>query len=435
MTKATSERPGGDARLTRPAYTIVYTRTDVGRRASLANMPRAPSVPDLGPAILVLSPAVAPPRGGIAAATENVVRGLEKVGDVSLLAVSQEPVTIDRRKVFASGGTPLRRLVSRAKFATVAAATVVRARPDIVHAVTWRAAVPVALLPKRLRPTLIVHAHGTELVRSPVLAPLRNLVFRRADGIIAVSRYTAGAVHALTGRAATVVPPSANPPANGSVAATEKEDGAVRILSVGSLVARKGHINLLRAVNDARARGANCTLTIAGARGPEEGAISRLALDLDASSWLTVEVNVSAGRLAQLYGEADVFALMTRDGPREFEGFGIVFAEAGLAGLPIVAGRSGGTEDAVEDGHGAYLVLTEYEAAVTLTNLCANPELRRRMGSEGRRHAERFLPAVVDERLARLYSALIDNTRSHRALPTPNARFRRSGGSRRSVGR
>jgi phosphatidylinositol alpha-1,6-mannosyltransferase len=47
------------------------------------------------------------------------------------------------------------------------------------------------------------------------------------------------------------------------------------------------------------------------------------------------------------YHIADVFALLTHpDGERE-EGLGLVFLEAAAAGLPIVAGKSGGVEEAV----------------------------------------------------------------------------------------
>ena len=53
-----------------------------------------------------------------------------------------------------------------------------------------------------------------------------------------------------------------------------------------------------------------------------------------------------------LYGCADVFAMLCRNrwGGLEQEGFGIVFLEAAAAGVPQVAGRSGGSHEAVVDG-------------------------------------------------------------------------------------
>ena len=56
--------------------------------------------------------------------------------------------------------------------------------------------------------------------------------------------------------------------------------------------------------------------------------------------------------LPGLYGAGDVFAMLcrTRLGGLEQEGFGIVFLEAAAAGVPQVAGNSGGAAEAVENG-------------------------------------------------------------------------------------
>jgi phosphatidylinositol alpha-1,6-mannosyltransferase len=56
--------------------------------------------------------------------------------------------------------------------------------------------------------------------------------------------------------------------------------------------------------------------------------------------------------LPAFYGCGDAFAMLCRDqwGGLEKEGFGIVFLEAASCGVPQVAGRSGGSADAVLDG-------------------------------------------------------------------------------------
>jgi phosphatidylinositol alpha-1,6-mannosyltransferase len=56
--------------------------------------------------------------------------------------------------------------------------------------------------------------------------------------------------------------------------------------------------------------------------------------------------------LPSLYACADVFAMLCRDrwAGVEAEGFGIVFLEAAACDVPSVAGRSGGSPDAVVDG-------------------------------------------------------------------------------------
>ena len=90
--------------------------------------------------------------------------------------------------------------------------------------------------------------------------------------------------------------------------------------------------------------------------------------------------------LAELYGCADVFAMLCRNrwGGLEQEGFGIVFLEAAACGVPQVAGDSGGAAEAVADGETGLVVDRPSEvSAVTaaLARLLDDPERRRAMGA------------------------------------------------------
>ena len=60
----------------------------------------------------------------------------------------------------------------------------------------------------------------------------------------------------------------------------------------------------------------------------------------------------------RLYASADVFCMPCRErwGGLEAEGFGIVYLEAAAAGVPAVAGRSGGSHEAVVDGDTGFVV-------------------------------------------------------------------------------
>ena len=75
----------------------------------------------------------------------------------------------------------------------------------------------------------------------------------------------------------------------------------------------------------------------------------------------------------------------------EVEGLGIVFLEASAAGLPVVAGRSGGSPDAVLDGVTGHVVdgTSVTEVAAALTGLLADPARARAMGEVGREWVER----------------------------------------------
>ena len=88
----------------------------------------------------------------------------------------------------------------------------------------------------------------------------------------------------------------------------------------------------------------------------------------------------------------------------EQEGFGIVFLEAAAAGVPQIAGASGGAPEAVI--HGVTGLVVDHpedpgDVAEALRALLADPTRRRRMGRAARtRVAESFNTGVLASRLA-----------------------------------
>jgi phosphatidylinositol alpha-1,6-mannosyltransferase len=96
--------------------------------------------------------------------------------------------------------------------------------------------------------------------------------------------------------------------------------------------------------------------------------------------------------LPALYGCADVFAMCCRDrwSGLEQEGFGIVFVEAAAAGVPQVAGDSGGAAEAVTDGGTGIVVRHPQDpdaVAIALARLIDDPALRGRLGAAARERA------------------------------------------------
>ena len=81
----------------------------------------------------------------------------------------------------------------------------------------------------------------------------------------------------------------------------------------------------------------------------------------------------------------------TRRAGLEVEGLGIVFLEASATGLPVVAGRSGGSPDAVLEGESGYVVdgTRVDEVARAVGDLLVDPEKAQRMGAAGRDWVER----------------------------------------------
>jgi glycosyltransferase involved in cell wall biosynthesis len=179
--------------------------------------------------------------------------------------------------------------------------------------------------------------------------------------------------------------------------------GAVlEVLCVARIHPRKGQLELLRAVaalpEEMRKR---VVVRFAGkcVRGGYQRALEKFARE----SGICAEFSgsVSGAKLREFYDGAAVFALPSLAHANSIESFGMVYLEAGAHGLPVLAHDTGGVSDAVLDGETGILVSPGDGAALAaaLRRLLEDAALRRRLGENGRRHAQRFSWARNVERL------------------------------------
>ncbi len=163
------------------------------------------------------------------------------------------------------------------------------------------------------------------------------------------------------------------------------------VLSVSRLVPRKAHDVLLRAFAGARERRPDLALAIVG-DGPDRERLESLVAELGLEGNAFLPGRLQGVELSQTFAEATLFALLSHHDPEKtwWEGFGIVFREAGRFGLPVVGTRAGGIPDAVEDGANGLLVPPDdpEAAAEAILRLVGDPELARRLGAEGLRLAD-----------------------------------------------
>ena len=92
------------------------------------------------------------------------------------------------------------------------------------------------------------------------------------------------------------------------------------------------------------------------------------------------------------YQDASVFVLTPEQHGLAFEGFGLVYLEAGAYGLPVVATRTGGVADAVRHGETGLLAAAgEVEqVAECLLRVLRDPDLAARLGRGNRDWSERL---------------------------------------------
>lgn len=264
-----------------------------------------------------------------------------------------------------------------------------RFRPDLVFAAHIVAGPAAAAIGRRFGVPSVLYVYGKEVGASPGVA---RFAVRNRDAIIAISRYArslaleAGAPEAVI----HVIPPGVDLIEPGNNSRREQPT----ILTVARLEDRyKGHDMLVRALPLIRARVPGVEWVVIG-----DGQLRRDTAELAdaygiADSILMLGSVPDAERNAWL-DRAHVFAMPSRlpAGKAAGEGFGIVYLEAGVHGLPVVAGNVGGAVDAVLPGETGLLVDPTSSLAIAdaITELLLDDARARRMGKAGKAWARRF---------------------------------------------
>ncbi|MFZ2310465.1 MAG: glycosyltransferase family 4 protein [Patescibacteria group bacterium] len=161
----------------------------------------------------------------------------------------------------------------------------------------------------------------------------------------------------------------------------------VILLSLGRLVKRKGVDKVLEALALLDKEFNDKILYLIAGTGESEMYLKELASKLKTEVIFTGEV--SEPEKWALLDLCDIFIMPAREINGDFEGFGIVYLEANLCGKPVIAGRSGGVSDAVNDGESGLLVNPEsiQEISLAIKALVINQDERERMGKIGRERA------------------------------------------------
>jgi len=161
------------------------------------------------------------------------------------------------------------------------------------------------------------------------------------------------------------------------------------IVSYSRLVPRKGMDTLIRASVKLAGQFPGFRVAIGGS-GRDRRRLERLARQVSAP--VTFLGRVGDDDLPDFVGAADLMVMDCRSRWAGFEqeGFGIVFAEAAASGVAQVAGRSGGSHEAVIDGVTGTVVhdSASVDALVdAIASLLRDDERRERLGHNARRHA------------------------------------------------
>jgi phosphatidyl-myo-inositol dimannoside synthase len=281
-------------------------------------------------------------------------------------------------------------------------AAIARHRPDLV---LLDPAWPLGLLGRRLSVPYGVVLHGAEVAipgRLPFVASSLRRVLVGASVAVAAGQYCAGEARR---NAADRMPPvvvvapgvdterfTPLDPAGRRAARAELGvgDDALLVVSYSRLVPRKGMDVLIEASARLARDYPDLQVLIAG-EGRDRRRLERLARRRRAPVRFVGRTSEALHPRFVASADAMVVACRNRWLGLEQEGFGIVFAEAAACGVPPIAGRSGGSDEAVHDGFNGIVVAhperaRDVEAA--LRDLLSDPERRALYAERSRRLAE-----------------------------------------------
>ena len=246
------------------------------------------------------------------------------------------------------------------------------------------------------KPRSVLLAYGND-----VLEPMRSRrhtrrmreVFEYFDVLAAISRYTASLCNRVTERDVTVISGGLDRKflQDSAYVQNKKQDGVFTLLSVGRLIERKGCGLVIESLAQIRHFLSNWRYVIIG-NGPYENELRNLALEHNLTGNVQIITKEGTAELLEWYRVSDVFVMVSREIPEkgEVEGLGLVYMEAGGAFLPVIAGRTGGVIDVVEDGVNGFLVepFSQEQVSEAILKLYNDRSLRQSMGKKGRLLAE-----------------------------------------------
>lgn len=207
------------------------------------------------------------------------------------------------------------------------------------------------------RKEFFITVHGTygvlplDKIKSKFLL---KLAYKKANKIFCVSSFTQKEILKRIKLNNTIVINNGVDYKKFQIDQPRTEKGKI-ILSVGALKPRKGYHVSIPAVAEIKKKYPEIKYHIVGGRPTE--VYLRLVENYGLKENVKFFYNISDKELIRLYCECDVFLLpsITKNN-NDFEGFGLVYLEAGACGKPVIGAYGSGAEDAIINGETGILV-------------------------------------------------------------------------------
>lgn len=246
-----------------------------------------------------------------------------------------------------------------------------------------------------LRTLVYVHGEEVSITDSYDFARRRRrATLAQADAVVAVSRFARDALVRLMGvdpAKIALIPNGVDlarfspRPRRPDLVARYSLAGRRVLVTVGRLSERKGMDRVIAALPALQDSMPDLIYLVVG-DGPFRAILEAQAAALGVADRVIFAGAVPPDELVDHYALADVFIMANRElANGDTEGFGLVFLEANACGIPVIAGRAGGSVDAVTDGVNGLVVdgASEQSIVDAVRRLFEDTDLRARLVRDG----------------------------------------------------
>ncbi|MEM7530719.1 MAG: glycosyltransferase family 4 protein [Chloroflexota bacterium] len=265
------------------------------------------------------------------------------------------------------------------------------------------------LLAKKLKCKFVIVTYGNEITgpverNQPIEYWFCKFLLNQADAIVSISNFTTDAVlqWGVSPEKIHKIHPGVDPkifhPNISTANIIEKHNlkESHVILTVARLVERKGHDMIIQGMPKILADVPNTKYLIIGT-GRFQDSLKQLAEDIGVADHIIFAGYIKDEMLPNYYCASDVFVMPSRQMVGSVEGFGIVYLEANACGKPVIAGRSGGSLDAIVDGEtGLFVDSTNIDdIANAIIRILRDKSYANILGQKGRQHVETKLSWAI----------------------------------------
>lgn len=277
-------------------------------------------------------------------------------------------------------------------------------KPDVIHSHFLQISSLATEIKKQMGVPLVITEHSSQLnvdILSEQFYNLARITYKQADLIVTVSESLQKRLLTHFNIFSKVVPNivSLKTYFKGNHSVNHTND-YFTFISVGTLNYNKGFDLLLQAFKNAKFS-KQVKLKIIG-EGEMRKTITKDINSLGLQGSVELLGFQPRSQIFKSFKESEAFVLASRG-----ETFGVVFIEAMLSGLPVIATKCGGPEDLINEANGILVDLNDVNKLSDALVFMVNNRVKYNSSEISQNAIDRFSPQVIAEKLTGLYKQIL----------------------------